>query len=209
MCLPAANCLDSLFHSERSLHPGYRLMALCLAGLLLAAQPCRAEAGAESTDQTDPIASQALGAHLGEEQEHSHAFVLEAAATTEETPTDGINRTGLSVGIETTVIPEWLEAELTGAALGQSNNREYSAAFLLKVPFRLLPKLEVTLGVGAFLSHVATGPNPETAHGRIGVIDLVFWPTRYLGWYLEASSARAASTQERAFGLSAGLMYPL
>jgi hypothetical protein len=96
---------------------------------------------------------------------------------------EGLNHGG-TVGLEFTPIARWLEIEIGVSAVNHADGTEIPLDVLFKKPWDLSRGVEVMAGVGPELIH-ATGPSSGTFWGLSAVLDLMFWPTKRVGWYLE------------------------
>jgi hypothetical protein len=140
-------------------------------------------------------------------EEKDHAIVYELGWASDWSHADGFNPKGGTVAFEVTPIEHWLELEFGVTAVHADGSTEIPFDVLFKKPWTLSPKFEFMLGLGPELIH-ETGPEHGTFWGLSSVLDLMFWPSRNVGWYLEPgyeASFRAA-TIHQGLGMAAGLI---
>jgi hypothetical protein len=117
---------------------------------------------------------------------------------------------GGTLAAETTPIEHWLEVEAGATLLGMNHRREIAADFIVKKPFEISSTVELMAGVGPELSWTLTRGSPARSVATECALDLMIWPTKNVGWYLEPTydltSFRASG---RALALAAGLIVGL
>lgn len=118
---------------------------------------------------------------------------------------------GGTLAAEVTPIEDWLELEVGVTALASSGEREISSDLIFKKPFRLAPAVELMAGVGPELSWRLTDGSHARALAAEFALDLMVWPTKNVGWYLEPTYNLASlrSPSGRSLGLTAGLIVGL
>jgi hypothetical protein len=132
---------------------------------LLLASPVLAQERRPVTDDTEHV----VVYELGWEGDWSHA--------------EGLNH-GATAAVEFTPIARWLEIEIGASAVHHADGTEYPVDVLFKKPWDLSRRVELMAGVGPEVIH-ATGPSSGTFRGVSAVLDLMVWPTKRVGWYLE------------------------
>ncbi|HUC78083.1 MAG TPA: hypothetical protein VMS04_22475 [Vicinamibacterales bacterium] len=116
-------------------------------------------------------------------QERDHSIVFEIGAAGDWSRMEGFHP-GATFAFEVTPIEHWLELEVGVSAIRADGSTEVPVDVLLKKPWQLGRSLEFMIGAGPEIIH-ATGPNSRTFWGIEAVADLMFWPSRNLGWYVE------------------------
>jgi hypothetical protein len=141
---------------------------------------------------------------VGQEIDHAAVFEL-GGALARDTKGPSPWQGGGTVAVELTPIERWLEIEIGAAALRGQNGTELSADFLLKKPFRLSARSEFMIGLGPEVVRTAGG---STHLGVEGALDLMFWPRKNIGWYLEPGyEVVFGHTTSRAVNLTGGLLF--
>jgi hypothetical protein len=112
-----------------------------------------------------------------------HAIVFELGAAGDWSPSEGFHPGG-TVAFEVTPIEHWLELEVGATAIRAEAGSEIAVDLLFKKPWQLSRTIEFMAGAGPEIVH-ATGPNSETFWGIEAVADVMFWPRKNVGWYLE------------------------
>jgi hypothetical protein len=97
---------------------------------------------------------------------------------------EGVHAKGGTFALEVTPIPDRLELECGVTTIRASGSMETSVDLLFKKPWRISRTVEVMAGVGPELIH-ATGAEAGTFWGLSAVADIMFWPKKNIGWYLE------------------------
>ena len=144
------------------------------------------------------------------ESKADHAVVIEIGGAGE-WPLEGERPSyGGTLAAETTPIEHWLEVEAGATVLGTSHRREIAADFIVKKPFEISSTVELMAGVGPELSWTLTRGSPARSLATECALDLMIWPTKNVGWYLEPTydltSFRASG---RSLALAAGLIIGL
>lgn len=122
-----------------------------------------------------------------DELEHTIIFGLGGASEIE--LRGGSLHAGLNVFVEYEAIPNWVELELGASILAAEGGREVPIDLLIKKPFRLTRQLELMIGVGPQIVRVSgTDRNGTFAGGEL-VFDLMFWPARHFGLWIEPTYA--------------------
>jgi hypothetical protein len=146
-----------------------------------------------------------LTAQVPEESDHSITFELGWAA--DWSRHEGTRAAGGTFAFEVTPIEHWLELEVGATAIHAPENVETSLDVLFKKPWRVSPRFEFMVGVGPELIHEARSGG-GTHWGVSAVADLMFWPKRNIGWYLEPgyeAGFQSGGTQH-GLALAAGIL---
>jgi hypothetical protein len=116
-------------------------------------------------------------------------------------------QTGGTVAFEVTPIEHWLELEAGVTAVTAGDGIETAVDLLFKKPWQPSARFEVMIGAGPELVH-APGPDGGTFWGAEGVLDLMFWPTKRVGWYVEPGYEIVwrQGTPRHGAGMAAGLL---
>jgi hypothetical protein len=128
------------------------------------------------------VEAQTLTAQVAGESDHTITFELGWAA--DWSRQEGTRAAGGTFAFEVTPIEHWLELEVGATAIHAPANVEASLDVLFKKPWRVSPRFEFMIGVGPELIH-ETRAGGGTHWGLSAVADLMFWPRRNVGWYLE------------------------
>lgn len=139
-----------------------------------------------------------------------HAVVIELGGAAE-WPLQGERPNyGGTLAAETTPIEHWLEVEAGATVLGTRRPHEIAADFIVKKPFEISSTVELMAGLGPELSWTLTRGSPARRVATECALDLMVWPTKNVGWYLEPTydltSFRASG---RSLALAAGLIVGL
>ena len=118
-----------------------------------------------------------------DESDGAHRAVLEIGAAISAGGSEG-TRLGGSIAAEKTVLEDWLELELGISAVTRRGETEIGGSLLFKKPWQLTRRIEFMIGLGPELVH-AVGESGGTNPGAVAVLDVMFWPKRNVGWYLE------------------------
>jgi hypothetical protein len=116
-------------------------------------------------------------------QERDHSIVFEIGAAGDWSRAEGFHP-GATFAVEVTPIEHWLELEVGFSALRADGGLEIPVDVLLKKPWQFGDSFEFMIGGGPEIVR-ATGPDRRTFWGIEAVADLMFWPRRNLGWYVE------------------------
>jgi hypothetical protein len=136
-----------------------------------------------------------------------HAVVLEIGGVVDWEHAERMAHGGGTFAFEVTPIENKLELEIGIAAVHSDGGVEMPLDLLFKKPWRFSPKFEFMIGAGPEVVH-AFGPDPGTFWGVEAVLDFMFWPRKYIGWYVEPGYEITfrAGAQHRGVGVSAGLL---
>jgi len=139
-------------------------------------------------------------------EEDDHAVVYELGVAGEWERASAIH-TGGTLAFEVTPIEHWLELEVGVAAIKTDDGVEMPVDLLFKKPWRLSRQVEFMVGVGPELVH-AFGSNAGTFLGLEGVVDVMFWRRKNLGWYVEPGYEMTfrGGTQHGGVGIAVGLL---
>jgi hypothetical protein len=171
---------------------GYVLVMMCvgmmISGLTATASAQEAKPKADDRDEDD------------------HVVVLELGAAGDWSRTDGAHP-GATIAFEVTPIEHWLELEVGFTAIRGETGTEMPVDVLFKKPWRLSPAFELMVGVGPEIIH-ETGPDHGTFWGVSSVVDLMFWPRKRIGWYVEPGYEVTFrhGTSHHGLGVAAGLL---
>ncbi|HWW84761.1 MAG TPA: hypothetical protein VNZ26_14225 [Vicinamibacterales bacterium] len=140
------------------------------------------------------------------EEFEDHAVVFEIGAAGDWSRSEGFHPGG-TFAFEVTPIENWLELEVGITAIRADTGTEMPFDVLFKKPWRLSREIELMVGAGPEVIH-ATGADHATFWGLESVIDVMFWPKRNVGWYLEPGYELTFrdGTHHNGLGFSAGLL---
>jgi len=112
------------------------------------------------------------------------------------------------VAVEFTPIEDVLEVEVGTTLLNSAGQRELGGEVLFKKPFRLSPTSELMIGVGPQVGRKLQGADSGTSIGMAFALDLMFWPTKKIGWYFspEYGYGLGNSKGEKSIGASVGIL---
>jgi hypothetical protein len=94
---------------------------------------------------------------------------------------------GGNLFIEVEAIDNWLELEVGVSALAAEGGLELSTDVLFKKPFRLSPRVELMVGLGPEVVGYRGTQKDGAFFGVEFAVDLMFWPSRHLGLWIEPS----------------------
>ncbi|HXY05374.1 MAG TPA: hypothetical protein VEI05_02405 [Burkholderiaceae bacterium] len=144
------------------------------------------------------------------EAQEAEGSVLEIGATNDWTVRNGSGaNAGASIGYEVTVIENWLNVEVGAEVLGTSGVTEVAGDLILKVPFRVSETVEFLVGAGPKEKKVLNGPDQGTYSGAEVNCELMFWPRKTLGWYVEPAWSLVSRTGEQSVGITVGVLLRL
>ena len=119
---------------------------------------------------------------------------------------------GPSLGVETTVIENWLELEAGITPFFSHGQTEWDTDFLIKKPYTLSDSVEFMFGIGPSWSHTISGGKTTDTFGAQAALDFMFWPWkgRKLGWFVEPSYGYSFGPgHEQSLSVSVGLLIPI
>lgn len=122
-------------------------------------------------------------------------------------PKGGSGSFGPSVGIEFSVIKDWLEIETSLSTLFRRGRTEYGTELLFRKPFTLSDKLEFMLGVGPSLAYATRESGAKWS--SVVALDFMFWPSgeKTFGWFIEpAYSYSLHKGHEQSLAVTVGLL---
>jgi hypothetical protein len=126
-------------------------------------------------------------ADADEPEVQDHLAILELGATGEWEISDRTSHLGPAVGVEVEPIENWLEIELGASTDRSQGATNWEIELPFKKPFRLSNTIEVMPGLGPTWAHTTQPGVPSSTWGAEAVIDLLFWRSKRVGWYLEPS----------------------
>lgn len=138
--------------------------------------------------------------------EADHTVVVEFGAAGDWSRAEGLHPGG-TVAVEMTPIEHWLEIETGVTAIRSAGSTETSVDLLAKKPWQFSRTVEFMAGAGPEVVH-ATGFGAATFWGAEVVADLMVWPRRNIGWYLEPGyeMTMRAGMRHQGLGIAAGLI---
>jgi hypothetical protein len=117
---------------------------------------------------------------------------------------DGKSRFGPSFALAVTPIEHQLEIEFGLAPLFDHGKAEWEGEIIFKKPFELSKNLELLVGIGPQWSV------PSNSFAAVAKLDLVYWQTSRVGWFVEPSYSYALNGQhEQNATLKVGLLFAL
>jgi len=153
-----------------------------------------------------PVLAQVQTPTAANADQRDHSIVYELGFAGEWSRSEGFHPGG-TIAFEVTAIEHWLELEVGFTALRGDGTTEMPVDVLFKKPWQISPTFELMIGLGPEVIH-ATGPDSGTFWGLSSVIDLMFWPKKNVGWYVEPAyeiTFRDGGTG-RGLGIAAGLL---
>lgn len=143
---------------------------------------------------------------MGEErsEEEKSLLIFEAGAAGEQELSERGNF-GPAIGLEIEPIEDWLEIELGASRFRKAGTTVWDLDMAFKKPWRLSPTLEVMPGIGPTWEHNSGSGHADT-WGAEAVLDLFFWHSRRVGWFVEPAYGVAFDVGHRKFfGITAGM----
>lgn len=132
--------------------------------------------------------SAATGAQAQDEQEEEpfeHRVIVGVGGAAELELGEGSLHPGVNAFVEIEAVENWLELELGASVLAAEGGVEVPIDLLFKKPFRLARHLELMVGLGPELVRVSTPTTKGTFLGAELALDLMFWPSRAVGLWVE------------------------
>ena len=166
------------------------LAGLIAAGLLL---PASVQAGEKEKEKEAPAE-------------------LEIGAAAEWAIPGGGVGVGASVGIEYTLLKDWLEVELEVSPLFGAGRTDWDTEFIFKKPFELSDTLEVMPGIGPAWLYTTSHGQSTSSLGAVALVDVQIWPSpeRNFGWFIEPSYTYDFGREhEQSLGVTFGLLIPI
>ena len=138
--------------------------------------------------------------------EQDHIAVLALGAEGGREISEGTSHLGPAVGVEFEPIEHWLEIEFGASTYRSQGATNWELELPFKKPFRLSSTIEVMPGLGPTWEHTTQpGERPGT-WGAKALIDLFFWRSQRLGWYLAPSYGIAfGNSNKTSVALNAGV----
>jgi len=140
-------------------------------------------------------------------KDEDHSIVYELGWAGDYSRAEGFHAKGATFAFEVTPVPDRLELEGGVAAIRANGVTETSVDLLFKKPWTLSKHIEFMAGIGPDVIH-ATGAEAGTFWGLSAVGDLMFWPKKNVGWYVEPgyeADFRAGTTRQ-GFAMAGGLI---
>jgi hypothetical protein len=151
------------------------------------------------------------GVQAGENEKEA-ATELEIGAAAEWAIPGGDIGFGASVGIEHTLIKDWLEIELEVSPLFGAGRTDWDTEFIFKKPFELSDKIEVMPGIGPAWLYTSSHGQKTGSLGAVALVDFQIWPTpkRNFGWFIEPTYTYDFGREhEQSLGVTFGLLIPI
>jgi hypothetical protein len=147
------------------------------------------------------------------EKEKEAPAELELGAAAEWAVPGGGFSFGPSVGIEYTLIKDWLEVELEVSPLfGAAGRTDWDTEFVFKKPYSLTDQIEVMPGIGPAWLYKTGRDGTTNSLGAVALIDVQLWPSRErnFGWFVEpAYGYDFGREHEQSLGITFGLLIPI
>jgi hypothetical protein len=146
------------------------------------------------------------------ENEKEAPAELELGAAAEWAVPGGAFSFGPSVGIEYTLIKDWLEVELEVSPLFGAGRTDWDTEFVFKKPYSLSDQIEVMPGIGPAWLYKTGRDGTTNSLGAVALIDVQIWPSRErnFGWFIEPSYGYDfAREHEQSLGVTFGLLIPI
>jgi len=146
------------------------------------------------------------------ENEKEAAAELELGAAAEWAVPGGGFSFGPSVGIEYTLVKDWLEVELEVSPLFGGGRTDWDTEFVFKKPYTLSEQIEVMPGIGPAWLYKTGRDGTSNSLGAVALIDFQIWPTRErnFGWFIEPTYGYDFGREhEQSLGVTFGLLIPI
>jgi hypothetical protein len=154
----------------------------------------------------------APSAQAGDNEKEAPAELELGAAAEWAVPGGGFSF-GPSVGIEYTLIKDWLEVELEVSPLfGAAGRTDWDTEFVFKKPYSLSDQIEVMPGIGPAWLYKTGRDGTTNSLGAVALIDVQIWPSRErnFGWFIEPSYGYDFGREhEQSLGVTFGLLIPI
>ncbi len=159
-----------------------------------------------SADGSRASAQSAPGRHETVSAEgEDHTIVFELGAAADWSRGESIHPGG-TFAFEVTPIEHWLELEFGWTAIHGGATTEMPIDVLFKKPWQVSRSFEFMVGAGPEWIY-ATGAERGNYWGVNAVLDLMFWPARDVGWYVEPGyEATFHNGTHHALGIALGLL---
>jgi hypothetical protein len=140
-----------------------------------------------------------------------HGVVLvECGATSAREISEQASRVSPAVGIEFEAIDNRLEVEIEASTNTTQRARNWELDLQFKRPFQISSTVEIEPGLGPSWSHGAVSNQRPAAWGAEASIDILFWQSKRIGWFLEPSYGISFATGAKtSVGLSGGIVISL
>jgi hypothetical protein len=138
-------------------------------------------------------------APAAERSEEERGVIVEVGATAERELSDGSTHFGPAVGLEIEPIEDYLEIELGASRLRNNGATVWDLDLVFKKPWRLSQKVEVMPGLGSTWEHTGRVGERANTFGAEAVLDLFFWHSRRVGWFVEPAYGLAFANGNKKF----------
>ena len=147
----------------------------------------------------------------GEKEKEAEAE-LEIGAAAEWAIPGGDTGFGASIGVEYTLIKEWLEVEVEVSPLFGAGRTDWDTELMFKKPYSLSDKIEVMPGIGPAWLYRTDRDGSAHSVGAVALVDVQIWPTpeRSFGWFIEPTYTYDFGREhEQSLGVTFGLLIPI
>jgi hypothetical protein len=141
-----------------------------------------------------------------EDEVGNHGWVLELGPAAEWPLGSDPANYGASLAVEKELIEGWLEVEFGMAAHWTSGRTELSWDLLFKKPFTLSPTVELMVGLGPEFVQTLNGADMGTKVNAEFALELMVWPTKRVGWFIEPTFSVNPGNGQAAFALTGGII---
>ena len=119
---------------------------------------------------------------------------------------EGLRPGGLTFAFEVTPIERWLEIEVGATVVHAAPVTETSVDVLFKKPWTISRRVELMAGAGPELIYATGGAG--ASGGFEAVLDVMIWPSRAFGWYVEPGyeAVFQSGTIHHGAAIAAGLL---
>ena len=123
-------------------------------------------------------------AHAQEPAEEAESGVIyELGWAADWSHQEGFRPGGVTFAFEVTPIERWLEIEVGATVVHAAPVTETSVDVLFKKPWTISRRVELMAGAGPELIYTSGGAG--ASGGLEAVLDVMIWPSRTFGWYVE------------------------
>jgi hypothetical protein len=157
------------------------------------------------------VISLAVSARAAEKEKEAAAELELGAAAEWGVPGGGFGF-GPSLGVEYTLIKNWLEIEAEVSPAFGGGRTEWDTELIFKKPYSLSDRVEIMPGLGpAWLNKTGRGETTNS-FGGVVLVDFQIWPSpeRNFGWFIEPSYTYDFGREhEQSLGVTVGLLIPI